>query len=323
MNKAPSELRRVCMYANFEAPKNYEEMNLVTSLAASSQGTSASSKNSTKGSYSGGVVRKRVSFHEDVKASKDSYYSTLDDMGEMGNRSPSKQILQTETAQREFPDHSTIWVTFPKIFLIISLIAASFGSCLWNRTQHNASQLVVDSNITIPSHDDLARIPTAAIDKELKSRDLDDFQALSLQFSSKERQNIDLHSASEIAIINYASKSSKPVLNAYENEPKPLLQHRATPIHKVKQDENIPQQDSLLEFEGRSMKERQSEGNVMLSKKENRKNDRIQDSITSQQCSIKCLVTFAFLNARAHCHGCNRNNKVLNWTSTLDSLFME
>jgi hypothetical protein len=323
MSKAPSEMRRVCMYANFEAPQNYEEMNLVTSRAASRQSTCSSSKSSTKGSYSGGVVRKRVSFHEDVKASKDSYYNNLDDIGEMGNRSQSEKILQTASSQRELPYHSTTWATYPKIFLVISLIAAGFGSCLWNRTQHHASQLVGDSNNTVTNHDNSARIPTAAIDKELISQELDDFQALSSKFSSKERQDNDLQSASEIAIINDASKSIKPVLNAYEHDPKPLLQHRATSIHTVKQEENTPQQDSLLESDGRSVQERQNEINLLLPKKVNMKNDRIQETITSQQCSIKCLVTFAFLNARTHCHGCNRNNKNLNWTNTLDSLFME
>jgi hypothetical protein len=280
-------------------------MNLFTSRTESSQSTSVYSRNSiTKGSSSGSTVRKRVSFHEDVKASKDPYYNNLEDIEETGNQLQYNKIPPTATIHKEGHYYSKLWASYPKIFLIISLITAGFASCLWNRTQHNASQLLIDSNNTITNHGVSPRILTIDIGKERIVGNPNDFKEISLQYLSKEMEDKSLHPTAEIAIIKDTHVTSDlitPILNSYDNELirlKPLLQQRVAPIYPSKindnQEENVPQQDSLSE-----------------------------DTITSHQCSIKCLVTFAFLNARANCQGCNQNNKNLNWTNALDSLFMD
>jgi hypothetical protein len=330
MSKAPSEMRQVCMYANFEPPKNYEEMNLFASRTESSQSTSIYSKNSiNKGVSSGGVARKRVSFHEDVKASKDSYYNNLEDIGETtGSQIQYNKTLPTATMQKEGHYYSNLWDTYPKIFLIISLITAGFASCLWNRTQHSAYQLLVDSNSTITNHG-VSSILTIDIEKERIVENPNDFKEISLQYSSKETEDNFIQTTAEIATIKDAHVTSDlitPILNSYDNELmtlKPLLQQRVAPIYlsknNDKQEENVPQQDSL---DGR-IKGKQNDRNVVPPQQENIKKERIQDTITSHQCSIKCLVTFAFLNSRANCQGCNRNNKNLSWTNALDSLFMD
>ncbi len=222
MSKAPSEMRQVCMYANFEPPKNYEEMNLFASRTESSQSTSIYSKNSiNKGVSSGGVARKRVSFHEDVKASKDSYYNNLEDIGETtGSQIQYNKTLPTAAMKKEGHYYSNLWDTYPKIFLIISLITAGFASCLWNRTQHSAYQLLVDSNSTITNHG-VSSILTIDIEKERIVENPNDFKEISLQYSSKETEDNFIQTTAEIATIKDAHVTSDlitPILNSYDNE---------------------------------------------------------------------------------------------------------
>lgn len=324
MSKSPSEMRQVCMYANFDPPKSSEEMMMNSMINSTSNNvTNTSSTKTTIGS--GAVVRKRVSFHEDVKPSKDSF-NDLYDSDEKKNKSESNEILAMQTTS-ECSNCSTILATHHRV-LFIMLLTTGIGIGLWKRIQQN--RRLVDSNNTKTIHTPLT-IPKA-VDEQYKYEDPKDFKSFLLQDSREEVQDRYLRATVEIPTTNYTKNFDEKNVsvtltpsNIYNEETvlQPSLQDLVFPN---KSGLNISNADYLIsqhlsESDGGRIGNIQNEDVLLLQTKDWMKIES-KENFISHKCSIKCLLTFSFLNNRADCQGCTPN-KHFNWTEALDTLFID